>query len=57
MFFLNFQDLVALAAQLSAMGGGGKVDEDDDDDDEDDDMVGGPGGDGTIPASDVPRPL
>nr|XP_054770867.1 TRAF2 and NCK-interacting protein kinase-like [Lytechinus pictus] len=55
--FYNFQDLVALAAQLSAMGGGGKVDEDDDDDEEEDDIVGGPGGDGTIPASDAPRPL
>ncbi|XP_041482923.1 TRAF2 and NCK-interacting protein kinase-like isoform X2 [Lytechinus variegatus] len=53
----NPMDLVALAAQLSAMGGGGKVDEDDDDDEEEDDIVGGPGGDGTIPASDAPRPL
>ncbi|XP_072180179.1 mitogen-activated protein kinase kinase kinase kinase 4-like [Diadema setosum] len=51
----NPMDLVALAAQLSAIAGE-KVDEDDDDDEEEE-VAGGGGGDGTIPASDAPKPL
>ncbi|XP_071511556.1 mitogen-activated protein kinase kinase kinase kinase 4-like isoform X3 [Diadema antillarum] len=49
------EDLVALAAQLSAIAGE-KVDEDDDDDEEEE-VAGVGGGDGTIPASDAPKPL
>nr|XP_006823435.1 PREDICTED: traf2 and NCK-interacting protein kinase-like isoform X2 [Saccoglossus kowalevskii] len=54
----NPQDLVALAAQLSAMGGGGPIADDDEDDDEDDDGgEDGSQGDGTILASEIPKPL
>ncbi|XP_070539407.1 mitogen-activated protein kinase kinase kinase kinase 4-like isoform X2 [Ptychodera flava] len=55
----NPQDLVALAAQLSAMGGGSPIidEEDDDDDDEDVDAEEAMQDDGTVLASEVVKPM
>ncbi|XP_077988055.1 mitogen-activated protein kinase kinase kinase kinase 4-like isoform X2 [Glandiceps talaboti] len=52
----NPQDLVALAAQLTAMGGGDPIiDEDDDDDDDEVEEIGR--GDGTVLASEMAQPI